>query len=285
MNMKDAISKAVVRVILTYLLFAGLWMLISHLLLADLVVDPEARSRYSIWNCYALVLATALLLYFHLRHVLKAHEHADDVANEAAEHQLAESEQKYREIVEIANCIILRWNSEGCITFLNDFGLRFFGYAAEEIFGRPLVGTIVPPTESSGRDLRQLMDKIGADPKGYEYNVNENIRRNGERLWIAWNNRIVFDQHGGVAELLSIGTDITERKLADERIRKLNDELRRYADELEERVAARTAELAARNKDLERFNRLFVDRELRMKELKQRIKEQEPQRSAVDESQ
>ena len=46
-----------------------------------------------------------------------------------AEDRLAESERKYRELVEHANSIILRWNCEGRITFLNEFGQRFFGAA------------------------------------------------------------------------------------------------------------------------------------------------------------
>jgi PAS domain-containing protein len=36
-------------------------------------------------------------------------------------------------LVEHANSIILRWNAEGRITFLNEFGQRFFGHSAEEI--------------------------------------------------------------------------------------------------------------------------------------------------------
>ena len=106
---------------------------------------------------------------------------------------LAESERKYRELVEHANSIILRWNSDGRITFLNEFGQRFFGYSAEEIIGRHVMGTIVPPTESGGRDLGTLMDEICAAPEAFEQNINENIRRNGERVWIAWTNRIVRD--------------------------------------------------------------------------------------------
>ena len=74
-----------------------------------------------------------------------------------AEDRLAESERKYRELVEYANSIILRWNSEGRITFLNEFGQRFFGYTAEEIIGRHVIGTIVPPIESGGRDLGRLI--------------------------------------------------------------------------------------------------------------------------------
>lgn len=133
-----------------------------------------------------------------------------------AESKLAESEHKYRDLVENANSIILRWNSEGVITLLNEFGLRFFGYAADEIIGRHVVGTIVPFTETSGRDLRGLMQQICADPKAYEQNINENMRRSGERVWIAWTNRIALDAQGQVKEILSIGTDITARKQAEE---------------------------------------------------------------------
>ncbi|MEQ8221292.1 MAG: PAS domain S-box protein [Candidatus Eremiobacterota bacterium] len=170
--------------------------------------------------------------------------------------RLAESEQKYRELVEQANSIILRWNSSGQITFLNEFGQRLFGYSAGEIIGRHVIGTIVPWTESSGRDLRQLMEQICADPEAFEQNVNENVRRNGERIWISWTNRVVLDSTGQVAEILSVGTDITERRLAEEEIRRLHKDLQQYAAELESRVAERTAELAVALDHAEESDRL-----------------------------
>ncbi len=160
----------------------------------------------------------------------------DITERKQAEVRLAESERKYRELVEFANSIILRWNSEGRVTLINEFGQRFFGYTAEDLVGRHVVGTIVPESESSGRDLERLMENICSNPKAFEQNVNENMRRNGERVWISWTNRIVLDPQGRVQEILSIGTDITEKRKAELALKVLNQTL-----ELE--VATRTSEL------------------------------------------
>jgi PAS domain S-box-containing protein len=161
----------------------------------------------------------------------------DVTEREEAALALQESERKYRELVENANSIILRWTREGQVTFLNEFGQRFFGYTAEEIVGRHVIGTIVPANDSGGQDLGELMDEILSDPAAFEQNVNENVLRSGERVWVAWTNRIVRDEQDLVSEILSIGTDVTEQRRSEEAIRELNATL-------EQRVARRTAELA-----------------------------------------
>lgn len=156
---------------------------------------------------------------------------------DAALRALRENERKYRELVEHANSIILRWARDGRIIFMNEFGLRFFDYSADELVGRHVMGTIVPDTDTSGRDMAELMEEILADPVAFEQSTNENMRRNGERVWIAWTNRLVLDADGCVSEILSVGTDVTEKRRADDAIRELNATL-------EVRVAQRTAELA-----------------------------------------
>ena len=35
--------------------------------------------------------------------------------------------------------------------------------------------------------------------------------RTGERVWIAWTNKVYFDDQGQIERILSIGTDITRR--------------------------------------------------------------------------
>jgi len=62
--------------------------------------------------------------------------------------------------------------------------------------------------------------------------------------------------------------ELVERKRVDEELSRLNEEL-------EQRVRERTKELERRNYELEQMNKVFVGRELKMVELKERIKELE----------
>lgn len=128
-----------------------------------------------------------------------------------AEEQRRQSEEKYKELVENANSIILRWGRDGTIHFFNEFAQSFFGYTEDEIIGQNVMGTIVPKTETSGRDLQAMIDDICAHPEYHGANVNENMRKSGERVWIAWTNKPVFDEAGNTVEILSVGLDITQR--------------------------------------------------------------------------
>jgi PAS domain S-box-containing protein len=137
------------------------------------------------------------------------------------EKALHASEKKYRDVVTNANSIILRWDAAGNILFMNPFGLEFFGFSEEELVGRNVVGTIVAETETtSQRDLVALMQDIQRDPDKYKNNENENIRKDGTRAWISWTNKAVVDTAGNIEEILSIGNDITEKKLLEDRLQR-----------------------------------------------------------------
>jgi len=136
----------------------------------------------------------------------------DITKRKKAEEELIESETKYRELVQNANSIIIRRNSLGTITFFNEFAQDFFGYTEDEIIGKNVMGTIVPDIESTGRNLALMIQDIGLHPERYLSNENENIRRNGERVWVTWTNKAIYDKDGNIVEILCIGNDITDRK-------------------------------------------------------------------------
>ena len=125
---------------------------------------------------------------------------------------LKESEVKYREMVQNTQSIIIRMDMQGTITFFNNYALTFFDYTSDEVIGKNVNSTIVPAKTRSGNDLSMMADDLGFNVEGYAVNVNENVRRNGDRVWIAWINKAIRDDKGHIVEILCIGNDITDRK-------------------------------------------------------------------------
>jgi PAS domain S-box-containing protein len=129
--------------------------------------------------------------------------------------------EMYRQLIQNINSAVLRMDREGKIIFLNLFGLTFFGFSEEELIGKSVIGTIVPEIESSGRDLRFMIQDIAVNPERYINNENENMRKNGERVWLSWTNKAVLDTDGKVVEILCVANDITERKKMEEELQVL----------------------------------------------------------------
>jgi len=98
-----------------------------------------------------------------------------------AEDELQASKEKYPQLVESANRIIMSRNVKGEIVFFNEFAQKFFGYSEQEIIGKNVIGTIVPKTDSFGRDLVKMIRDIGRHPELYAINENENICKDGHR--------------------------------------------------------------------------------------------------------
>lgn len=132
---------------------------------------------------------------------------------------LRESEERYRGLVENARGIVLIFTPDLRITYWNEYAAEFFGFPREEILGRSVMGTIVPQKESTGRDLGDLLRRVAADPNAFASNINENVTRDGRRVWVAWTNRPIVDAQGRLVETLSHGVDITAFKEAEQALR------------------------------------------------------------------
>jgi PAS domain S-box-containing protein len=125
---------------------------------------------------------------------------------------LRESEAQYRDLVENVNSAVLRFNARGRITFCNKFTERLFGYSREELIAQSAGGTISPAIDSSGRNLATLLGDVIANPELYSRNENENICKDGRRLWMSWCNTAIRDEDGNVCEFIAVGNDITPQR-------------------------------------------------------------------------
>jgi PAS domain S-box-containing protein len=152
------------------------------------------------------------------------------------------SEKKYRELVENAASIILKVDMHGNINFFNEYAERFFGFSEAEIFGRNVIGTIVPETETTGRVMTEVIKTIFANPDAHTHVINENIRKNGERVWISWNNHAIREIDGSEAGILSIGQDITERKRIERELQLSEQRFRSFVENANDIVFAITSD-------------------------------------------
>jgi PAS domain S-box-containing protein len=140
------------------------------------------------------------------------YEMAIDITDQIqAERAVVESEQKYRELVEHGNSIIIKMDLEGNVTFFNEYAQEFFCYSASEIMGRNVVGTIVPP------ELRDMILELPKNPTKYQVHENVNTTKDGRRLWVSWANKPLLDPEGKSVGTIAIGHDITERQQMEEK--------------------------------------------------------------------
>lgn len=167
----------------------------------------------------------------------------DDVTErKQTEKALREAQQLYENIFRLSpEVIVVISETEGRYLAVSEAHERITGYRAEEVIGH-LVSefTIWESLEDRDRMMQILRDR------GAVNNIEQRFyRRNGE-LYIALLSMARVEV-GGEWCLVSIVTDITERKRAEEEVRRLNAELER-------RVSERTQQLEAANKELESFS-------------------------------
>jgi PAS domain S-box-containing protein len=143
------------------------------------------------------------------------------------------AENSFQRMVQAANSVILTLSPAGDITFINDYGLSFFGYPEEEILGRSLVGTIVPQKDRNGFDLSAMIAELVQEPDRFAVNENENVKKSGERVWLAWTNRAVRNADGSLREIICVGNDITAPKEAERKLEQTTRQLKERVKELD----------------------------------------------------
>ncbi len=97
---------------------------------------------------------------------------------------------------------------------------------------------------------RQVMERDQA-----VYHIIEPQRQaSGKQAWLDTCKVPLHDEQGQVIGLLGTYMDVTERKLAEQRLRQSEAEIQALNSQLEQRVIERTAQLEAANKELEAFS-------------------------------
>jgi PAS domain S-box-containing protein len=138
----------------------------------------------------------------------------DITERKTAETALAQSEERYRTLVESATDIITTLELDGRIATINPAAERILGYTREELVGANIARFVPPDQMPMQREvLQRKLD--GETTTQYELEVLPKGR--GDRRVLDVRSRLVFDHAGKPVAIHSIARDITERKEAEAR--------------------------------------------------------------------
>lgn len=159
------------------------------------------------------------------------------------EQNLTDSEKRFRDLATLLPQVIFEVDLTGKITYVNQPAYDIFGYSPGELEKGMNIYQIIIPEEHEQALLNFRNALMGLKNEGAEYHM---MRKDGSKLvTMVYSSPIIREE--AVVGIRGILVDITQLKQVEDAIRQLNEEL-------ELRVAERTRDLEAANRELDSFS-------------------------------
>jgi PAS domain S-box-containing protein len=156
----------------------------------------------------------------------------------------------YQLITENAGDVIWIMDVEkGKFTYVSPSVQKLRGYTPEEVLNQPVAEVLTPESyqfilDNLGMRIAQFSQ--GNDSMRVMVHEMDQVCKDGSIIHTEVVTTLMTNDQGRVNEILGVSRDITERKLAQQEIARLNEEL-------EQRIAERTSQLLISNSELEAF--------------------------------
>jgi PAS domain S-box-containing protein len=136
-------------------------------------------------------------------------------AAKEAERLIRKSEERYRRIVETANEGVLYTQQDGIIAFVNKVMCDMLGFTVVELLGKPVDMLMFP------EDLDDLKGHLARRRRGLSDQFERRYRhKNGHGVWTLISASPIFGDDKSYQGALGMITDISDRKWAEEELKK-----------------------------------------------------------------
>jgi PAS domain S-box-containing protein len=139
------------------------------------------------------------------------HAKASESALNIQHKRLEASEQRYRDVVEDQTEFISRFLPDGTHVFVNEAYCRYYHKTRNEIIGKKFIPEV--PAEDRVLLLKHFASLTRDHPTAII--THRIIADGGEVRWQRWSDRAIFDENGSITEYQSVGSDVTEQKVAE----------------------------------------------------------------------
>jgi PAS domain S-box-containing protein len=191
------------------------------------------------------------------------HLATDITERKRIEQELALLKDRAHSYLQIAAVMIVAIDASQRVTVVNQKACEILGYPKSSILGRNWFDAFIPEGERS-RVKGAFAALLRGEIELAQYHENPVLTRGGAERIIAWHNTTLHDAAGAISGTLSSGTDITDRRRADEDLRALNETL-------EHRVAERTALAETQARQLRMLARELTQAEMHERERVARV--------------
>jgi PAS domain S-box-containing protein len=166
----------------------------------------------------------------------------------AAEAALKESEEKYRLLVENQSDLVVKVDREGYLLYVSPSYCRLFAKNEDELLNKKFMPLVHPDDRAA---TEEAMKRLFAPP--HRVVLEQRAMTKDGWKWLAWSDTAVFDDNGEMVEIIGVGRDVTERKMAENALQESREMLERQNEEyatLNEEYLTMNEELTSINEDL-----------------------------------
>ncbi len=127
------------------------------------------------------------------------------------------------QLLKFANVIIITLDKDADIQVFNDFAEKITGYKKEEVIKKNWFDLFIP--KRNGFVIPEVFQNVLKEMPEVSSYENPILCKDGSEKLINWKNTVLKDENGEISGILSIGTNITERKQAEEKLNFTKDRL------------------------------------------------------------